>query len=349
MKLRALMLALLPAVAPATAQRPLALIRTLENDQMFRVRAAAVEGGRIVVLTGAVPFVHVYEGSGHSGWGRSGRGPAELLDPQGIAFLRGNRVLIRDSDLRKIATYSLDGSLLATRGLASSGMVVRFELVGGDTIVDLFSPGGAHVLARLRGVRADTILQYSTAGPTVRLAAPGGPSLTIPTPFLPTPAWAPLSDGRIAQWDGRGNAITVLGRSGETAYRMPLPRGRFPVTREDRESWFATAIPGEIRGQREPFRGLASEARRTVRFPASLPPVLQLKADPRGGVWVQQTLAATGQRWVYLAPGQPQTWFRLPAGETLLAVGLGEVVVLSRDADDVEVIRVYASPFPATP
>jgi hypothetical protein len=100
----------------------------------------------------------------------------------------------------------------------------------------------------------------------------------------------------------------------------------------------------EIRGQ-TPFRGLQEVARREVQFPEWLPPVLALRADPRGGVWVQQTLAVTGQQWVFLSVGVPQRRLHLPPGQSLLAIGEREIAALAKDSDGVESVHIYAHPF----
>ena len=50
----------------------------------------------------------------------------------------------------------------------------------------------------------------------------------------------------------------------------------------------------------------------------------------------------TGQRWVYLAEGQPPVPIQLPARQSLLAVGEQEIAALARDEDDLEPVHVYA-------
>ncbi len=313
----------------------------LEDVGLYKVRAAAWDGPRLVVLTGAEPAIQVHEGSARpTSWGQRGRGPAELINPHNVLVV-GERIMVRDSDLRKLASYDRSGTLVTTRTL-TAGMIVRVEMAGRDTLADSFAPSG-HTLVRLRGTRTDTIWSYGNSVPTIRLTAPGSASLSIPVPYAAMPAWAGLADGRVAVWDARGDALDVLDVSGRVLFRMNLPRERFPVLAQDREAWFASAVPGEIRGQ-QPFRGLQAVARREVRFPQRLPAVLSLRADPAGGTWVQQTTSATGQRWAYMAPRQPQTWFRLPPGQSLLAIGRREIAALARDGDGVESIHIYAHP-----
>lgn len=310
------------------------------DASLYRVQAAAFSGSDLLVLSGAAPAVHLFEGNRQRSWGRRGRGPAELTRPQNIVW-SGTRVLVRDSELRKIASYDRAGNFLGTRPL-SGGMVVRLEMAGRDTLVEFFGQQ-TQTVVRLRGVRQDTLFRYGHPEEVIRLSAPGAPSLTMPPPFAPRAAWAALADGRIAFWDGHENVVRLLDGNGRVVARLPLPADRHPVTGPDREAWFATAIPSEIRGQNV-FAPLRREARSQVRFPARFPPVLSLRGDPSGAVWVQQTPAAGGQRWVILKQGQPPVHIRLPSRQTLLAIGGSEVATLAKDADEVETIHVYAHP-----
>jgi hypothetical protein len=221
-------------------------------------------------------------------------------------------------------------------------MVVRLEMAGRDTLVEFFGQQ-TQTVVRLRGARQDTLFRYRHPEDVIRLSAPGAPSLTMPPPFAPRAAWTALSDGRTAFWDGRENVVRLMDGSGRIVARLPLPADRHPVTGPDREAWFATAIPSEIRGQ-DVFGPLRREARNQVRFPARFPPVLSLRGDASGAVWVQQTPSATGQRWVILKQGQPPVHIRLPSRQTLLAIGESEIATLAKDADEVETIHVYAHP-----
>lgn len=330
------------AAAPAEAQTGLQRLRVLGRGDgaLYQVRDAAYNGGELVVLSAPAPALHLFGARGRRSWGARGRGPAELANPQNAVWL-GGRILVRDAELQKIASYDRSGNLVGTRPLRG-GMVVQLEAAGADTLVAFFNQQN-RLVVRLRGARQDTVLRYSAAGPTVHLSAPGAPSLTLAAPYTPLPTWTALPDGRLAFWDGRENAVRLLDRAGRTVARLPLPATRYPVTAADREAWFDAGIPSQVRGQRV-FEPLRQQARREVRFPEHLPPVLALRADPSGGVWVQQTPGASGQRWVFLAQGQPAHRFQLPPGHGLLAVGPREIAVLARDADDVESIHIYANP-----
>lgn len=338
-----LSLALL-AGTPAEGQAELRRVRVLGAPggpvDFHQVRAAAFSGRDLVVLSASAPALHLFEGARQRSWGARGRGPAELTSPQNAVWV-GDRILVRDGELQKIAAFDRSGNFVGTRPL-QQGMAVRLEMAGRDTLVELFGQQ-TRVVIRLRGARQDTVLRYASSPEMVRLSAPGAPSLTLPAPYAAHPAWTALPDGRIAFWNGEENQIRLLDPSGRLTGRLPLPATRYAVTARDREAWFAVSIPTEIRGQRV-FEPLREQARTQVRFPTHFPPVLSLRADPGGGVWVLQTGSAAGQRWVHLAPGRPATRIQLPPRQSLLALGEHEMAALARDENDAETIHVYAHP-----
>jgi hypothetical protein len=301
------------------------------------MRAAAFQGTDLLVLCGGAPAVHLFSGGRHHAWGARGHAPPELSRPQNVAWA-GGRILVRDSELQKIVAYDRDGNLLSNRRLPP-GMAVRLEMAGRDTLLEWFGPE-AQLVVRLRGSRQDTLLRYAAVSETIRLSAPGAPSLSLPPPYAALPLWTPLADGRLAFWDGREPALRLLDRTGRVAGRLPLPAGRHPVTQADREAWFASGIPADIRGQRV-FEPLRERAREQVRFPQHFPAALALLPDPGGGVWVQRTATAGGQRWAYLRGGQPPLQVHFPAGHRLLAVGERDMAVLAGEA-----IHLYTKPRP---
>jgi len=333
--------ALLAAGGGTPAEGQLRRVRVLgAGADLYQVRAAAFNGHDLVVLSAGSPALHLFEGPRHRAWGARGRGPAELTSPQNVVW-SGNRILVRDSELRKIATYDRLGTFLGSRPL-NAGMAVRLEMAGRDTLVELFGPQ-TRVVVRLRGARQDSVLRYDAATEMVRLSAEGAPSLTLPAPYGAQALWAALPNGRIAFWNGQDREIRLLDGSGRIVGRLPLPTTRYAIRAPDREAWFAASIPSEIRGQRV-FEPLRQQARTEVRFPSHFPAVLALRADPAGGVWALQAGSATGQRWAYLAEGQPPLQIHLPAHQSLLAIGTEEIAALARDDDDVETIQVYAHP-----
>jgi hypothetical protein len=343
--LAALGLLSLPAAGQERPERTRTVGAEGGGTYLHQVRSAAFRSGDLVILTAPGPALHLVEGTRRRSWGARGRGPAELTNPFDVTWA-GGRIVVRDSELRKLVSYDRTGNLVATRPLPG-GLSIRLEVAGRDTLVELIA-GSGRVVVRLAGARQDTVLRYGVPADVVHLSAAGAPSLTVPAPFIPMPHWAPLPDGRIAFWDGAEGSLRLLDRTGRQVGRLSLPPGRQPVTAADREAWFAAAIPGELRGQRV-FEPLRRQARTQVRFPEHLPLVLGLRADPSGGVWVRRTGSSAGELWVHLAEGRAPRAVRLPPGERLLAVGEREIAARGANADGGEAVHLYRNPLGRAP
>ena len=331
-----------PARDPEIVPRRLRVLGGDGAEPLYRVRGAAFRGDELAVLTEPEPAVHLFGRGGHRAWGRKGAGPGELANPGELAWA-GARLLVRDGQLRKIASFDASGALVSTRPLPAGGYAVGLSVAGTDTLLALVMPGTPRsTLIRLRGERHDTVLHYASSETTVTLSAPGAPTLTLPAPFTAAPKWTQLADGRVAFWDGRSAAVQLLDRRGRAMARLALPAGAYAPTRADREGWLA-AIPAGI-GGRGGLAPLREKAREQVRFPDRFPPVMSLVGDPAGGVWVLRSGYGGGQRWTLLAEGAAPLTVRLPAGRGLLAVSRREMAVLARTADGAEVIETYAKP-----
>jgi hypothetical protein len=322
----------------------LRLLRVIDGgdvDPLFKVRDAEFLGKDLVVLTGEQPALRLFIGQRGRSWGRTGSGPGEFRDPADLT-LAGGHILVRDGNLEKIVSYDREGRLLGSRSLRPH-VANSLAVAGADTLVGLSASMGAErLIVRLRGAHVDTIMRYSLPAPLV-LSAPGSPRLQMLPPFAPVPQWAAFGQGQTAFWDGIQPAILVLDRTGRRVRRIPLPPARVPVAPADREHWFATEIPTEFLGRRV-FEPLRARARESVVFPRELPPVLKMKEDRTGGVWVCSSTPATGERWTWFGNAGQRATFRLPPGRELLAFGGTELAVLARDEDDVERIEIYERP-----
>lgn len=314
------------------------------GEGLFGVQGAAFGDAGVAVLTGSEPAVHLFTAGGERNWGKKGSGPAELMGPQNVAWIDGH-LLVRDFRLRKIASFDSLGTAVGSRFLGHL-MVTRMQAAGRDTLVSLFDPfDPTRRVLRLRGERNDTVLTWQSEPRQITLAAEGAPSLTLSAPFEPEPAWAGLADGRVAFWDGSANHVRVVDLGGGAEARLPLPADRLPVSEADREVWFRSAIPvDEFKGKQDVFAPLRERAHAEVKFPASLPAVLELQGDPDGGVWVRRTTPGAGELWVRLGAEAPRASFRLPAGRKLLAIGQTELAVRARDELDVETVEIYQKP-----
>lgn len=334
-------------VGAAAAQSSPPRLRVLgDSDRivLHDLRGAAFNGTELAALTDPEPGVHVFAGTGYRGWGGKGNGPAELENPDRVAWT-GGRILVHDFRAAngKIVSYDRSGQLLAVRSTGSCGLARGLQVTGPDTLLSSIDFGSRRrAIVRLAGERCDTIARY-TVPEQVRLTAPGSPSLTLSPPFAAGPLWAALPGRRVAAWSGVAPAILVLDTHGRTVGQLPLPRTRFPVTRADREWWIAREIPEDFMG-RKVFEPLRRKARDEMEFPSHFPVAIAFLADPDGGVWLKRTTSGSGEVWTLVTTGGERESFKLPAGRELLAVGATELAVRARDDLDVETLEIYRKP-----
>lgn len=346
------------AAGHARAQQPAGIIaaerlRVLAPDDPFLVgiRAAAFHGETLAVLTSPEPSVFVFGPEGVKAWGNKGRGPAEFMNPGDVAWM-GDRLLVWDFDLLKIATFEPDGTLRSTRrfgGLPVGHMALSAE----DTLVSVFIwGGGPRTIVRLSGDQRDTLATLAPPADRIRLEAQGSPSLTLAPPYSPTATWAALPTGGIVVWDGRSKRLDQIDLQGRVVGRLPLPTDRYAVSAEDRAAWLSEVIPsGDVGGRGDLFGALRSAAHGEVEFPAEFPQVLEILGDPHGGVWIRRTPSARGEIWTYVDHGGARLSLRFPPEAEVLTVGAASIAVKAVDEFDVESVEIYRNPLssPAGP
>lgn len=337
---------LMALVGPArvTAQEQVARLAVLEPPSgfLYGTLAAVTRGSEVAILTPPAPAVHVFAGPRVSEWGEEGKGPGELGDPVDIAWRDGFVVL--DRERRRIVAFDENGNYERDRRL--NLWTNRIHLVGSDTIVGTFEPmSGRKAVVRIRGNTVDTLLSYASRGEQIRLTASGAPSLTLAPPFTSQDQWSVLPNGSLVWFDAATNDLRLRGlQSGSGVVVLPVTWEGLRVSSVDKDEWLATAIPADFKGQRV-FEPLRAVARREVRFPDQLPPVLALEPDPVGGVWVKRRPAASGEIWRLVGTDGATTGeIALPEGRKLLAVGATAFFALARDEFDVETVETYARP-----
>ncbi len=344
-----LLLALSPALGEAEqdAEAP-HLVRTHQHTDLFGIRRAAFHDDKLAVLATPSPGVFLFEPDGDvKFWGTAGDGPAELRNP-GDVFWIGDRVLVWDFDLLKLASYDADGELKATRRFAGTSSW-RLAASGRDTLVSRYPAGniGTRVV-RQAGSTWQLLATLSLPAETVTLRAEGSPSLTRPAPYSPLGTWTSHATDGIVVWDGESQHLEHINREGEVVGHLPLPTDRYPVTRAEREGWVDHTLPsGDFAGRGDIFKPLREVAAGQVSFPEWHPVVYELISDPAGGVWVRRTPSATSEAvWVYVDERGPGMTLRFPAWRELLAVSATEMAVKARDAMEVELIEIYRRPQP---
>ncbi len=221
----------------------------------------------------------------------------------------------------------------------------QIHVVGGDTILGTFVPMSMErAIVRLRGDSRDTVLTFAAPRDLLRLTAPGAPSFTVRQPYTPDHRWTVMHDGTVAHWRPEDDRLHFIARNGERIEPVDVPAASERVTDVEREHWVQTVIPSEFMGQRV-FEPLRAVARKRAAFPDLLPPVLDLLANPNGGVWMRRTVNASGEVWTLMVrDGTVYGSVRFPVGRELLSVGIGEFAVLARNELGVEMVERYSRP-----
>lgn len=317
------------------------------------VKGVSSDGSLLVVVTESYPAVHLFDladGRRRGSWGRSGEGPGEFEDVNGVALADG-RVYVLDGGQRRLSIFDSTGDLARTVNLRGGYYPRRLDRGGGATVLfDLSEPMGEErvIVARAVGasaneewVRQDTVISYARSSVArLHLTAPGAPSYRVSPPYSPAPQWTPFSGG-VALWPGTGPEVGILDLGGglESAISLPFD-DRFEVTADDREYWFRNAIPTELFGQRV-FEPLRAEARRTVEFPRNHPLVFELLGGSDGRLWVRRTPDGRDQIWdIVDSQGQLAGRVSLTPRQALMTVIPNHLVVKITDDLGVESVGV---------
>lgn len=332
-------------LAAQTTPEPVDRLGGLDARVLVNVHAVAFRGDDVLVLTDPGPGVHLFTADGYRAFGREGGGPAELDLPLDAVWTADGPVVL-DQNAHEIVAYDDDGGLRNTRGLAGE-WPDRLYVVGTDTVVGLFTPMvDERAVVRLRAGSRDTVLAYRSRGEEVRLEAEGAPGYRTRHPFTPQVEWTVLADGLLAVWDPDDpEALRLRDLDGAAAGRLGGVSGSHEVVEADREAWLREKfVTSEFMGRRI-FEPLLPEARERLRFPDRFPSVLELRADPGGGVWVRKTTSARGEVWTLIdRTGERRGTLRLPAGRELLRVGPRSIAAHATDELEVEYIEIYERP-----
>lgn len=315
------------------------LERTLgSNDRVTgAVRAVAVSSAAVAIVTPPDSAIHVFEASRSAHFGREGDGPGEVRAPTDV-ILDENSVAVLDYAAGRLTTYDLSGRVLRSR-MVPALTSRRLFVTGADTLLEHRVPfSSARALVRMAGTETDTVYAWESAPRALRLEAAGAPIMVISAPYIAEPQWAIAAPGVIAVWTPASNQVTLRALDGRQVGTFAGPDRLFRVTEVDREAWFTDAVPDAA-----VFAPLRARARALATFPRTLPPVLAMLGDPRGGVWLRRTTWAQGETWEHRsATGTLLGTVRLPAGRRLRAIGPSRLAALAESPDGDQVVEIYA-------
>lgn len=319
--------------------------------------------GRIYVLDRHASRVFVFDPDGrplHT-IGSAGEGPGEIGRFAWSVVVVGDTVAVADWGRALLHRFHRDGAFIdAVRVPFEAGVRSWWRVRGAGGYLVRALARTTDAAGRWRGRDAllrvspdasavDTLIRFEYAESD--LGGPGDPRVPV---IVNAPAWAELTDGRIAWTDLETARVRVHDAAG--ALRQVV-----------RHAGWTGRVPGEedrrllIDRLREKIVGLGGSAATLddmpLVWPETLPAVTGLVAGPGGQVWVQRMgeaaevhpsalntpdppLGYGGGRWEVLDPGgHPLGVVDLPSGFRLHRVEDDAVLGVQRNALDEDVVR----------
>lgn len=323
------------------------------------VGAAWLHDGRVLVLDDQAHQVQVFDSAGLylRSLGREGDGPGEFQSLSAVSVTRDDSIFVYDRALDRLSVFDPDEGFVRSVSF-NVGDDARPPLdvwaVGSDRLV---AYGVRPRLDELSGPyprRADwdaLLTLYDGQGGRVSgpLEFPGPYSADVEggdvaLPFANYPVVA-ARDGRIVFGSGQAYHLTVFDSELRTTAEIHWPGGSEPVTSEE-----VPAVRDAIRSQYRPLSiEIATMLEKAMLSPDLLPerrPALGgVIIDPAGRIWVSRfepSLLGPNDEWHVLAgDGRPIGRLRLRPGSELVAIQGDRVMLVTRDALDVQHVAIY--------
>jgi hypothetical protein len=328
-----------------------------DDPALHRVAGAAVlQDGTIVIGDAGNYRILLFSPSGRlqRQLGSRGQGPGEL---EGLASVQGagNQILAYDGGLNRVTQWDSGGDMLETSVLPSYGEA-RTELLG-------ILPNGTFLLRTLE-IAEQTESRLFTQFTSLLAFQPGTRALMLierrplaqmyfdlegqgwtsfSTPFYGSALFAPLAAG-IAIIPLDSALVEVRSREGIRIGRIPLPIPRRAFSRDLIERFRDSLLTRSRRDPRMASRTVAIE-----RVYNSLPlrphvPAVRRMLAIAGQLWVEQypLPGDTTLRWWVVSPATLRVlaFLDMPPGLRLLGGNEQGLLLLTRDADDVEVVQL---------
>lgn len=328
-------------------------------------------------------LVYGVRGDYRRGWGRRGEGPGEFRFIQDIVRLDDDRILAWDPALARATVFTRDGRLDFTctppwarsqqAGVEFVGAFADGTFVLGDRTRRAPLPGTPD------GLRSDTIpfLLFDRSGEQVRTIAR---FVLRPRRFDARSGFQSFLLDSSVQFGIVGDELLVgetdaialqrFDSTGTALTGLRLERPPRPVTEPDLEAaWLAwgeqmvlqqrqmlaqaaaTSGSGTVSVTRQEAEEAIAGYRETVEPAGFLPAYKSMIVGGDRALWLEDYLHPTEDvtRWFLMDDGfLPVGWIELPPRERLLAAGPDRLLVLRKDALDVESVVVYGGEWPAT-
>jgi hypothetical protein len=235
----------------------------------------------ILVIDLSAPHLRQFDLRGRElrAWGRSGRGPGELLLPLGAQIYADGSYDVPDLRLQHIVRYSPDGKPMSTRRLAAFPLALGRHMQRNElylTTTDFMTPG----FLIERWSRADSARSIFTRLDTLFPRALDGRPASV-FPFAAAP------DGRVALADGGQYHVRVLSRTASlhAEIKRELPRLR-KTDREIQEERRALVRQRDRLARMRAAEGGGPPNRAFEPYPFRAH-ITRLDFDGAGRLWVQ--------------------------------------------------------------
>lgn len=299
----------------ASAVRETAAAVAFQADETLHdVRDVVVDdAGQVWVLAGLEPFVRAYAPDGRlvRSFGRSGKGPGEIMNPWSL-FLTSTPsapIGVWDVGMRRLVHFSAEGVPAGSHGIDVLPNTVRSDMrdITYGSVDVLRSGGGTYVLQDEPGgvihpvqILFSRLVRLNGEGRTVAVLADFRQrfrsqvrELNGASTMVPLPLWAACADGGLMFLDPFESTLVRMDSAGrETGTtRLTLPRPR--LQERDQRRYLSHVIALELHGQQVQAGYLESAVNRALRnqqgrFPETAPPAVDLLCGPGGEAWLQR-------------------------------------------------------------
>jgi hypothetical protein len=305
--------------------------------------------------------------------GRTGRGPGEFLQPDGIWPLPADSALLVDLGNNRLTTVDpggrLGGSSIPILGSSEDPETPSAPLFPGaiDRLGRLWyrgqPVGDSLPIFRLDRSAMRTSKVGMLRGPAMTRVESGTPnnrSVSIsPVLLSPEDGWAATASGLLYIVRAMPFHVEVTTPTGSRVRGQTIPYTPVRIgDAEKREIGAAISRNGAVAMSREISNGaerismgrerVQSDVWKTLTFPATKPPfdAAQIFVDPTERLWVRRHMAAgqPAQYDIFSTAGARVASVRLPAGRRLVGFGVRGLYAVDLDEDDLQYLERYPIP-----
>lgn len=319
-------------------------------------RIQRFEDGRILVVEGREAEIRVFDPDGtfldQIGEGQ-GEGPGEFSWVDWADLVRGDSVLVWDSQMRRISVFSDQGELgRVTSPTYPEGVVF---LLGEGAFPDgmlLVRPAGARRPLAPGSIVHDTMtyarwdpVEGDSLVPLVRVPTASvyldQESRYWPIPFAASPSVA-LDSAGVYSTDGSDFTFDRHLLDGRRALRVRVEHPRMPVGADTVQAYQQERLEG---AEEPAARAALRERFEELPFADSYPVIERLLVDHAGNLWVglhDPSDEAPGSWHVFDSEGVHQAYVETPAGFDVHDIHQDAILGRWQDEMGVRTVRVYA-------